>query len=129
MTVPNTELDQLNRFADYWRYDIGVNVIPADTRNKRPLIPWEEWQDKPIPEELHRRWKELGTFSKGIAIIPGKVWHRADKLGLYFIFLDADKFIAINELCTRNGTISIPIVYVRNYLIRLPHIRSLQRDV
>ena len=41
-----------NDAVDFWRYDIGVNVIPADTANKRPLVSWSEWQDKPIPEEV-----------------------------------------------------------------------------
>jgi hypothetical protein len=80
----------INESADFWRYDIGVNVVPADTVNKKPLVAWSEWQDKPIPEELHKQWKEQNGFSKGIAIIPGRVWHRPDKQGLYFTFLDAD---------------------------------------
>ena len=28
-----------------------------------------------------------GKFSKGIAIVPGKVWHREDKKDLYFTFI------------------------------------------
>jgi hypothetical protein len=27
-------LDDFNGSADYWLYRIGVNIIPADTRNK-----------------------------------------------------------------------------------------------
>jgi Bifunctional DNA primase/polymerase, N-terminal len=95
--------ETINDFVDYWRYNIGVNVIPADTQNKRPIIPWDQWQDKPVPEELHNEWKAQGIFSKGIALIPGKVWHRPDKSNLYFVFIDADKQKAIDELCTRNG--------------------------
>lgn len=34
--VQDKELEVLNESADFWRYDIGVNVIPADTVNKRP---------------------------------------------------------------------------------------------
>jgi hypothetical protein len=83
-------LDDFNGSADFWRYHIGVNVIPADTKNKVTYQRWSEWQDKAIPEELHNRWKAENAFSKGIAIIPGKVWHREDKKGLYFIFIDAD---------------------------------------
>jgi hypothetical protein len=49
------------------------------------------------------RFLEQNTFSKGIAIIPGRVWHREDKKDLYFTFLDADKQKAIDELCLRNG--------------------------
>ena len=101
MTVA-TETNTINQSADFWRYDIGVNVIPADTINKKPIVCWSEWQDKPIPEELHNQWKAEGLFSNGIAIIPGQVWHREDKKSLFFIFIDADKQNAINEICTRN---------------------------
>ena len=66
----------INESADFWRYDIGVNVIPADTKNKKPLELWSEWQKKAIPEQLHNTWKEQGFFSQGIALIPGAVWHR-----------------------------------------------------
>ena len=100
-----------NDAVDFWRYDIGVNVIPADTANKRPLVSWSEWQDKPIPEELFNQWKSNGEYSKGIAIIPGKIWHRKDKKDLYFIFIDTDKQEGIVELCTRRGeTISLEIM-------------------
>jgi hypothetical protein len=69
---------------------------------------WSEYQDEPITEEQHNKWKEEDAFSKGIAIIPGKVWHREDKKDLYLIFIDADKHKAIDALCTRNGkTISL----------------------
>src|SRR5829696_54223 len=96
-------LDDFNDWADFWRDRIGVNVIPADTKNKFTYIKWSEWQDKAIPEELHNKWKAENAFSKGIAIIPGKVWHREDKKGLYFIFIDADKLKAILEFSTRKG--------------------------
>jgi hypothetical protein len=98
-----TSSSTMNQFAYYWRYKIGQNNIPADTINKKPLVSWLEWQDKPIPEELHNQWKEQGMFSKGIAIIPGRVWHREDKKDQYFTFLDADKLKAINELLSKNG--------------------------
>src|SRR5918995_7004622 len=105
-----SQIQNLNESADFWRYDIGVNVIPANTVDKKPMVSWIEWQDKPIPEELHNRWKEERAFSDGIAIVPGKVWHskEADKRTLYLIFIDADKRIAIEELYTRDGeTISL----------------------
>jgi putative DNA primase/helicase len=96
-------LDDYNGWADFWRYDKGSNVIPADTKEKRTSMPWAEWQNKPIPEEVHNEWKATGAFNKGMAVIPGKVWHREDKKGLYFIFIDIDKKQAIEELCSRNG--------------------------
>lgn len=101
----NPNSNSFNEWANFWRYKIGVNAIPAASKNKKPLkgVTWMEWQNKPIPVELHNRWKEQNMFSKGIIIIPGKVWHREDRKDLYFIFLDADKQKAIDELCSRNG--------------------------
>jgi hypothetical protein len=95
-----SQIYSINESADFWRYDIGVNVLPADTKNKKPLVTWYEWQDKPIPEQLHNQWKEQGAFSQGIAIIPGKAWHNENKKDLYFVFIDADIQKAIDELCT-----------------------------
>jgi hypothetical protein len=113
MTTVNAgegQIQFLNESADFWRYDIGVNVIPADTINKRPVVTWTEWQDRPIPEELHNRWKDQRAFSNGMAIVPGKLWHSIEenKRALYLVFIDADKRIAIEEFCTRNGkTVSL----------------------
>ena len=50
-TAPNTWT--LNQWADFWRYRIGVNVIAADTKNKTIHDEWKDWQNNPIPEELH----------------------------------------------------------------------------
>jgi hypothetical protein len=102
-------VDDCNKWADYWRYDIGVNVIPADIKNKTIWITWSEWQDKPIPEELHNKWKSENAFSKGIAIILGIVWHnkQINKAGL-LLYLDAiyaDNLKAIQEICTHDGNI------------------------
>jgi hypothetical protein len=91
--------------ADFWRYDIGVNVLPADTKNKKPLVSWSEWQDKPIPEQLHNQWKEQDALVQGIAIIPGKIWHNEHRKYLYFIFIDTDTQTAIDELCTISSNI------------------------
>jgi hypothetical protein len=57
------------------------------------------------------QWKIEGAFLKGMAIIPGKVWHRPDKKGQYFTIIDLDRVIAIKELCIRIGkTISLDII-------------------
>ncbi len=95
-------LKSFNDYADFWRYQIGVNVIPADTKNKKPLVAWLEDQDKPINTSQHNQWKADNTFSNGMAIIPGKVWHKENKKEMYFIFIDLDKRIAIEEFCTIN---------------------------
>ncbi|HEY7570073.1 MAG TPA: phage/plasmid primase, P4 family [Nitrososphaeraceae archaeon] len=95
--------EDLNGWADYWRYKIGVNAIPADTRIKKPLVAWSEFQNKPVSDELHNNWKSNGDFKKGIAIIVGKIFHRKDRIGYYLICIDADNLKAITEICTRNG--------------------------
>jgi hypothetical protein len=94
-----------NNWADFWRYTIGVNVIPADTRNKVTYVKWSTWQDKPVPVERHDQWKSQNDFSNGMAIIPGRGWHNEDKKELYFTFIDADKAEAITEVCNLNGKI------------------------
>jgi hypothetical protein len=94
-------IDTLGVFADFWRHDIGANVIPVDTRKKETYETWKEWQDKPIPQELHDRWKTSGAFSNGIAIILGKVWHSPLKKDLYLIGIDLDNQKAIEEVAIK----------------------------
>jgi hypothetical protein len=105
MTLTTEPSTAINESADFWCYDIGVNVIPSDTKNKTTNIQWSVYQLQPIPETLHEHWKQEGAFNKGIAIIPGKVWHKQDKQNLYFIFIDADKQKAIDELCGKRITL------------------------
>jgi hypothetical protein len=97
------ELNKINEGADFWRYNIGVNVIPADTKKKAIYEKWSEWQDSQIPEEIHNKWKKEGAFTKGIAVILGKVWYNKEKSGLYLSGIDADNLKAIEEICTYNG--------------------------
>jgi hypothetical protein len=94
---------ELSTYADYWRKEIGVNVIPANTRKKEMYESWKEWQDKPIPQEIHNEWKESGAFDNGIAIILGKVWHNPHKTGLFLVGIDLDNQKAIEEICKHNG--------------------------
>ena len=68
----NISLDKINQWADFWYYEIGVNVIPANTREKNTFEPWTPWQDKSIPSEVHKERKINGDYKYGIAIIPGK---------------------------------------------------------
>jgi hypothetical protein len=96
-------IKSINDWADFWRYRIGVNVIPADTKNKAIYIKWSEWQDMPIPEELYNKWKDQNMFSNGMAVILGKVWHNKQKSGLYLNGIDADNLKAVQEICSRNG--------------------------
>ncbi|MPZ05719.1 MAG: hypothetical protein GEU26_04765 [Nitrososphaeraceae archaeon] len=96
------KIEFYNAGADYWRYHIGVNVIPADTLHKKPIIPWKSFQNDPIPIKLHDQWKSEGLFCNGLAVILGKVWHRKDKEGYYLVGVDADNFKAIHEILSRS---------------------------
>ncbi|TLX83211.1 MAG: hypothetical protein E6L04_08950 [Thaumarchaeota archaeon] len=96
-----------NDAADWWRNEVGVNPIPACTRNKRPKVEWKQFQDKPIPPELHDLWKKEGMFNDGIMIIVGKTWHNDRKKGLYLIALDFDNKLGSDEFCTANSTESL----------------------
>ena len=95
------EYKSINDWADFWRYDIGVNVIPADTRRKVTYESWAEWQENPIPHELYSEWKSSGAFDKGIAVILGKVWHNPLKKDLYLIGIDLDNGKAIKEVAIK----------------------------
>lgn len=102
-----------NVWADYWRYDIGINVMPGAWRiidKEKKFIPirhWKEYQDKPIPEKVHQDWKDNGSFVTGIAGIFGLVWHRPDKKGYYFGQVDADNALAIKEILRWKGDIDV----------------------
>jgi len=101
-------LEDNNGWADFWRYQIGVNVIPADTKNKRTYEKWQEWQDKPIPEELHNQWKQENAYSKGLAALAGKCWFDNAKEDLFLNEIDVDNQLAVQELCAYKGkTISV----------------------
>jgi DNA replicative helicase MCM subunit Mcm2 (Cdc46/Mcm family) len=95
--------EESNRYADFWRYEIGVNVIPAASVNKNPIVEWKKYQDSPVSEEQHNEWKERNMFANGVAVVLGKVWHKPDKLDYYLVGIDLDNQKAINEICTRNG--------------------------
>ena len=94
----------MNDGTNFWNNDIGVNTIPADTQNKKPLINWKEYQEKPVSEETFEQWKREGAFEKGIAIIPGKLW-RGENKGKYLIVIDIDNEKGLKEFLTKNGKI------------------------
>ena len=93
-----------NETADYWRYEVGANVIPANTRKKSTFINWKQYQDSPISKEQHEQWKANNAFNDGMAIIAGKAWHaNTDR---YLILVDLDNKKAIDEFCTRNDVMT-----------------------
>ena len=64
-----------NTWQNFWHYQIGIDVIPADTRNERPVVEWKKYQNVPVPEEQHHEWEQQDKFKDGMAIIAGKVLH------------------------------------------------------
>jgi hypothetical protein len=100
---PNKE-SSLNDWADFWRYECGLNVIPADTKNKRTYEKWLIWQDHGISEKQHQEWKERNAFDDGMAIMAGNIWHKEELKDYYLCFIDLDNQIAVQEMCSIFGT-------------------------
>ena len=93
-----------NEWANFWRNDIGVNVIPAITATKKPKVQWTDdprgdWQVEPIPQELHDEWVSKGMFDDGLAIICGEVFHNQSKKGLWINGIDCDNKLGVDEMC------------------------------
>jgi P4 family phage/plasmid primase-like protien len=95
-------VESMNKGADCWYYDKGVNVIPSDTKNKKPLYNWKQYQENSAHQEIFEQWKKEGAFDKGIAIIPGKIW-RGTNIGKYLIVIDIDNEKGLKEFLTKDG--------------------------
>ena len=94
----NPQSTILNDWSDFWFYDIGANVIPANTKEKHTSVFWSEYQNKSISDEVHETRKKNGDYNKGIAIIPGKMW-RGPYASKYLVAIDLDNRKAIQEFC------------------------------
>ena len=91
----------LNDWSDYWFFEIGANVFPANTKDKKTFENWTQWQDKPIPSELHEERKRNGDYGNGIAIMTGRLYNGQYK-GKYLVAIDLDNKLATDEFC-RDG--------------------------
>jgi Bifunctional DNA primase/polymerase, N-terminal len=98
MIYNNSNINSINDSADFWYYQIGVNVIPADTKNKQTGYNWSQCQEKPIPNELHEQCKRTEDYKKGIALVAGKIW-RGQFKGKCLVAIDLDNKKAIEEFC------------------------------
>ncbi len=99
-------LGEINEWADFWRYEIGMNVIPANSINKKTWVSWKEdkrgnWQIEPIPQYIHDEWKKTFAFKDGLAVICGRVHHNPERKGLYLCAIDADNKKAIEVLSSK----------------------------
>ena len=91
-----------NKWLDNYFYKIGVNVIPANSKEKRPIIPYKQYLNNAISSDLFKIWKNENKFKDGFIIILGKIWRGINE-GKYLIGIDIDKELGIKEFCTRNG--------------------------
>jgi hypothetical protein len=94
----NSNDETMNEWSDFWRNSIGVNVTPVDTKHRYHVVEWKQWQEKPISIEQHEKWKKENAFSKGMAIIPGTLFHRYGQEGIKLVFIDMDNQKAIDEI-------------------------------
>ncbi|WP_415311986.1 bifunctional DNA primase/polymerase [Candidatus Nitrosocosmicus sp. FF01] len=93
-----------NDAADFWFYQIGVNVISIDSKEKTTYVKWSEFQDGPISEEQYIRWKTEEAFNQGIAIIAGKIW-RGKYKGKHLACIDIDNKKGIEEFLSHFGKV------------------------
>jgi len=57
----------LNEGAKFWFYEVGVDVIPSDTKNKRPIVEWQKYQHTPMSEEEFETCIKEGKYEKGVS--------------------------------------------------------------
>lgn len=88
--------------TDFWFYEIGVNVIGADTKNKKIFVKWSEWQDKSLSSEIYEEWKRSGEFNNGCALVSGRIW-RGKYQGKYLCAIDIDNKVGIKEFLGHFG--------------------------
>jgi DNA replicative helicase MCM subunit Mcm2 (Cdc46/Mcm family) len=118
--VNNNINNSIDRWVDFWYYEIGVNIIPANTKEKITFVNWSECQNIPITEELHEIRKKNGEYSKGIAIVLGKIW-RGKYQGQYLNGIDCDNKKAIEEICIYKDNTIISLQQLANWTIVEQH--------
>jgi hypothetical protein len=89
---------ELFSILDFWFYTVGVNVCPADTRDKRISESWKPMQTTAMSVEEYEDLKKEGAFIRGAAVVTGKVW-RGDYVGYFLNGIDLDNQKAIEEIC------------------------------
>jgi hypothetical protein len=93
-----------NEAADFWYYELGINVIPINSKEKVTYIKWSEFQHRSVSEEQYIRWKTEGAFNQGIAVIAGKIW-RGEYNGKYLACIDIDNKKGVEEFLSHFGEI------------------------
>lgn len=85
-------------FLDFWFYKVGVNLCPADTRNKRVSENWKAMQTVAMSDQDYEDLEKEGAFIRGATVVTGKVW-RGDYVGYFLNGIDLDNQKAIEEIC------------------------------
>ena len=49
----------LNEWSDFWFYEIGANVIRANTKDKNTFESWTDLKDRSIPDQVHQSCKKM----------------------------------------------------------------------
>lgn len=102
------EIDEANRYADFFHEKLGVEVIPCDSKRKGIwlLKEYAGYYSDDIPKEYFDHWKETGAFVYGIAVLCGKIRRGVCK-GCYFNLIDADNRKGVESMLkiTRNKNI------------------------
>jgi hypothetical protein len=87
--------------ANYWFYDIGVQVIPFNTRERRPVLPkveHTEFFERLMKVEEFNNFKDRGCYDNGFIIKLGQI-EKGKYKGKYLNALDLDNHRAIQEFC------------------------------
>ena len=80
---------------DFWFYQVGVNVVPVDSRSKSTTKRWAAEQNEAMMPEVYEQMKKDGDYIQGAAVVTGKVW-RGPNTGYYLAGIDFDNKIAID---------------------------------
>ena len=110
---------------DFWFYSVGVNVWPADTRNKSLSNRWKAKQSEDMYLRSLRAMKQEGAYVREAAVITGKVW-RGDYVGYYLNGIDLDNQKALDEICYsfKDGTPITPDKLAEQTLVEAAFKRS-----
>ena len=94
-------------YINFWFREIGVNVIPFDTKNRRPILSKEEhskYFEYLMTLTEFNNFKENGYYGNGFVIKLGPV-ERGKYRGKYLNALDLDSQLTIEEVCAGSDSI------------------------
>lgn len=90
---------------DRWYNGLGVNVLPWDTRNNKPVLgSYEFYHTHAVMDNEYRDWKAAGLFDKGAITTLGRAWRKKGIVGKdkdleYYLFcIDIDIAGYIKEI-------------------------------